>query len=124
MEFSIQSYEAFVRKDCIPIQDIVYEEGIIGTFPLGYRPLEPAKVRTLCDRFASEGCRKNDYPIIVCTFDQKYVCLDGKHRLEAGKIFLEPGDQSWSVLIFQSNVRHRRFVKQLLISQPPHMSRS
>ena len=105
IEFSIQRYEAFVRKDCIPIQDIVYEEGIIGTFPLGYQPLEPVKVRTLCDRFVSEGCRKNDYPIVVCTFDQKYVCLDGKHRLEAGKIFLEPGDQSWTVLIFQSNVR-------------------
>ena len=116
MLFFIRRYEAFVRKDCIPIQDIVYEESIIGTFSLGYRPLEPAKVRTLRGKFGSEGCRKNDYPVIVPTFDQNYVYLDGKHRLEAGKMSLEPGDQSWTVLIFQSNIHYRRFSKHPLIS--------
>jgi hypothetical protein len=40
--------------------------------------------------------------VFVRMVDDKYVCLDGKHRLEAAKIFLHPRNQTWSVLLFKS----------------------
>ena len=98
----IKKYDAFVRKMTIPIHEILYENSLAQPPPVGYRTLTQDKVYALRERFDCEGCRREDYPVFVRLFNNKYVCLDGKHRLEAGKIFLRPGDQLWSVLVFNS----------------------
>ena len=99
---SIKKYDAFVRKMTISIDEILYEDSLGSPVPLGYRKLVQDKVHALRERFASEGCRRDDYPVFVRMVDDTYVCLDGKHRLEAAKIFLRPSDQTWSVLLFKS----------------------
>jgi hypothetical protein len=98
----IKKYDAFVRKMTISIHDIFYEHSLAEPPPVGYRNLSQDKVHALRERFVSEGCRRNDYPVFVRVLDDKYVCLDGKHRLEAAKVFLRPGNQTWSVLLFKS----------------------
>ncbi len=98
----IKKYDAFVRKMTVSIHDILYEDSLDGPLPVGYRKLSQDKVHALRGRFISEGCRREDYPVFVHMLDDKYVCLDGKHRLEAAKIFLRPRDQTWSVLLFKS----------------------
>ena len=98
----IKKYDAFVRKMTVPIHDISYEDSLDSPLPVGYRELSQDKVYALRERFESEGCRREDYPVFVRMMGDKYVCLDGKHRLEAAKVFLRPGNQTWSVLLFKS----------------------
>lgn len=98
----MKKYDAFVRKMTIPIREILYEGSLAEPPPVGYRKLRPDKIHALRERFKSEGCRREDYPVFARLFNDKYVCLDGKHRLEAGRIFLRPDDQFWTVLVFKS----------------------
>ena len=76
----------------VSIYDILYENSLDGPLPVRYRKLSQDKVHTLRRRFILEGCRRDDYPVFVYMLDDKYVYLDGKHRLEAAKIFLRPRD--------------------------------
>lgn len=117
--FSIEKYDAFVSDKRIPIYKVLYEDNHTESPPVGYQTLKQEKVHALCKRFESEGCRRNDYPVFVRLLKNKYVCLDGKHRLEAGKIFLRPDDQLWRALVFNSIVRiHHRSEHLLIIRQP------
>ena len=88
----IKKYDAFVRKMTVSIYDILYEDSLNGLLPVRYCKLLQDKVHTLRRRFILEGCRREDYPVFVHILDDKYVCLDGKHRLKAAKIFLRPKD--------------------------------
>ena len=52
----------------------------------------------------SERFRSDDNLVFVCLVNSKYVCLDGKHRLEAGKSFL-PHKEQWGIaLVFKKRV--------------------
>lgn len=44
----------------------------------------------------------------------QYVYLDGKHRLEAGKLHLDKDDQCWPVLVFKSEAPEATQLQDLL----------
>ena len=81
----VKKYDAFVRKMNIPIHKILYEDSLVETRPGGHRSLSQDKIHMLRERFESEGCRRDDYPVFIRLLDEKYICLDGKHRLEGSQ---------------------------------------
>ncbi|KAF2158770.1 hypothetical protein M409DRAFT_30728 [Zasmidium cellare ATCC 36951] len=101
---SIRKYETFKSREVLPIRDLVYEDDWHpNTTTPQYKPLNAAHVKALYNTFEANGCRRNENPILVRAIDGRYVCLDGKHRLEAGKMHLAQDDQCWPGLVFETH---------------------
>ena len=92
--------EVYQGSKLLKIADIEYERS--DRQPNSVKSLDPKRVRRLVEQFRVEGCHPDVPPVTVLREEHHYICLNGKHRLEAGKTVLPGRDQEWLAYVYKS----------------------
>jgi len=108
---------AYRETKLLNIAEIEYEGS--DPEPNCVKSLDPRRVRRLVEQFRLEGCHPETHPVTVLRHEHRYICLNGKHRLEAGKTFLPGRDQKWLTYVYRSKlILDNHHLPHLMTSKP------
>lgn len=110
----IEKSRAFVGDQRLQINKILCDNSQLSTLTSQHHLYEDDKISRILRSFERDGCQREKWPLFVVRLEDHYVCLDGKHRLEAAKIYLSSTDQWWRALVFSSTSRQP--IKQMSLT--------